>query len=106
MGTVIHTRSLSLYTHTHTLSLYKTMAVTKKAAVYVPTGKPRGRPKKTVTKAEKARRYKAQLKALNDNYKPTGNPRGRKKKLDADGNPVAKPAYVPTGKPRGRPKKN
>ena len=55
---------------------------------YVPTGKPRGRPKKA--EEDKAPRYV-----------PTGKPRGRPKMAVSE----KKQSQVTSGKPRGRPKK-
>ena len=71
---------------------------------YVPTGKPRGRPPRSVKIGKRG----AHLRVPDDLkkpktkkvYVPTGKPRGRPPKADAD-----KKVYKPTGKPRGRPRK-
>jgi len=83
---------------------------TKKAkSTYVPSGKPRGRPKKdaaTPKKAastpKKAKSAASTPKKAKSAYVPSGKPRGRPKQEGS----TPKPAYVPSGKPRGRPKKS
>merc|ERR1712109_404923 len=69
---------------------------TKKKSTYVPSGKPRGRPK--ATEEEIIEEPKAKMSKTST---PTGR-RGRPK--SSDGSKTEK--YVPTGKPRGRPSKN
>ena len=64
--------------------------------VYVPTGKPMGRPKKKGAAA--LNKYWAERERVPAKpYVPSGKPRGRPK--------GPKEPYVPSGKPRGRPKK-
>jgi len=76
-----------------------------KGRKYIPTGRPRGRPRKNGS-AEGAE--PGQKKA--PVYVPTGRPRGRPRKnaLAEGAEPGQKkaPVYVPTGRPRGRPRKN
>lgn len=94
---------------------FRVKKAAKKASAYVPSGKPRGRPKLTDATPKKAKsayvktglprgRPKstdAAPKKAKSAYVPTGLPRGRPKEPGT----IPKPAYVPTGKPRGRPKK-
>ena len=66
---------------------------------YVPTGRPRGRPRKDSPDDALPKGRK---------YVPTGRPRGRPKKNESAGGGSATKvaAYVPTGRPRGRPRKD
>jgi hypothetical protein len=64
---------------------------------YVPTGRPRGRPRKDAPQDDTLPKGRK--------YVPTGRPRGRPRKDPLAEGATAASAYVPTGRKPGRPRK-